>query len=155
MEVCCVKIDRGRGPRRTGATTCRPVTDMRPQLCIPVALALLLAACGGGGGGSTAPAVASDCSSPCALTLNWSANREAGVNAAGGGYHVYYAPNPNVALDQATRVTVAYDLALGQTPTSTALQFAAGTWYLRVVAFSSLNPAGSAPSAELVLVVAP
>lgn len=127
---------------------------MRPQLCIPLVLALLLAACGGGGGGS-APAVASDCSSPCALTLNWSANREAGVNAAGGGYHVYYAANPNVALDQATRVTVAYDPGLGQTPTSTALQFAAGTWYIRVVAFSSLNPAGSAPSAELALVVAP
>lgn len=130
------------------------MTDIRSQHCIPLALALLLAACGGGGGAS-APAVASDCSSPCALTLSWSANREAGVNAAGGGYHVYYATSPNTALAQATRETVAYDPGLGQTPTSTALQFAAGTWYLRVVAFSALNPAGSAPSAELALVVAP
>jgi hypothetical protein len=138
------------------------VTDIRPQHCIPLALALLLAACGGGGGASTpvsapepAPEVASDCSSPCALTLSWTANREAGVNAAGGGYHVYYATSPNVALGQATQVTVAYDPGLGLTPTSTALQLAAGTWYLRVVAFSALNPAGSAPSAELSLVVAP
>lgn len=153
---------RSRGERPDGGglgyylPNRRPVTVMRPShlalLCLPV----LQIACGGGGSSAPAPtAPPADCTQPCTLTLAWTANRETGVNAVGGGYTVHYATTPNVALDQTTRAVVAYDPALGQTPTAVVLTLAAGTWYLRVTAFSALNPGGSAPSAEVSVMVGP
>jgi len=120
---------------------------------IPFLMAMLLAACGGGGGSSTPPPPPPGCTTPCGITLNWTANREAGVNDNGGGYRIYYATTPDIALDQATLLTVAHDPLSGQTPTTTVVQLTTGTWYVRVTAFSTINTSGSDPSAELAVVV--
>ncbi|RLA33882.1 MAG: hypothetical protein DRR03_07200 [Gammaproteobacteria bacterium] len=129
------------------------MSAMHSLRLIPFTVAMLLAACGGGGGSSTPPPPPPVCTTPCGITLNWSANMEAGVNDIGGGYRIYYATAPNTALGQATLLTVAHDPASGQTPTTAALQLTAGTWYVRVTAFSTINTSGSDPSTELAVVV--
>lgn len=129
---------------------------MRPHHSLLLPLLLLLTSCGGGGGGSATPVPPAPppvCAAPCAVTVNWVANREAGVNNVGGGYRLYYASTPNVALGLATLVTVPYDPLSGLTPTMAALQLTAGTWYVRVAAYSAINAGGSAPSAELAVAV--
>lgn len=128
---------------------------MRPHylLFLFLSFLLLLTSCGGGGGSSAPPVPPPVCTAPCAVTINWAANREAGVNNVGGGYRLYYASAPNVALGLATQVTVPHDPLSGLTPTMAALQLTAGTWYVRVAAYSAVNTGGSTPSAELAVAV--
>jgi hypothetical protein len=91
-----------------------------------------ISACGGGGPSATQ------------LVLNWDANHEAGVNTTGGGYRVYYANAPGVNTSTATFVNVPY-VSGSLAPTSvTMTNPAAGTYYFRVIAYSTFNPpAGS------------
>ncbi|MDX1594650.1 MAG: hypothetical protein R3298_10385 [Gammaproteobacteria bacterium] len=116
-----------------------------------LAVQVLVSCGGGGGGGATQPPPV--CVTPCGVTISWSANPELAVAQAGGGYRVYVAASPGVILAAATRIDVPFDPLSGSTPTSATLQLTAGDWYVRVAAFSALNPAGSAPSAELVVAV--
>ncbi|GAB4348928.1 MAG: hypothetical protein Kow006_10030 [Gammaproteobacteria bacterium] len=103
---------------------------------------LLITACGGGGGG---PSIVST------VTVSWTANVEAAVNSAGGGYRVYYSTTPGFDIATANFVDVPYT-AGPAAPTSTDLQLATGTHYIKVTAYSALNPSGSASSAQITVV---
>jgi hypothetical protein len=108
---------------------------------------LLLAGCGGGGGGG-----GDDEIDTTTVQLDWTANREAAVNRAGGGYRIYYSTVQGFALADATMVDVPYQ-AGDQAPTSAALELEPGTYYFRITAYSGLNPDGSEASQEATLVV--
>lgn len=110
----------------------------------PIVLAgLLLSGCNGGGGSVSAARSVTG-----TVQVSWSANREAAVNRAGGGYKVYYSTTPGFDIATASVVDVPY--ASGATaPISTTLTLASGTYYVKVVAYSVLNAAGSQPSTEL------
>lgn len=116
-------------------------------------LGLALAACGGGGGGGGADgsentaAMTTVTVNPGAVVINWDANRESDVNRAGGGYRVYRGSTST--FDAATVLDVPYPA-----PRQAVLSFAPGTYYIKVTAYSALNPAGSAASPVTKLVVA-
>lgn len=114
---------------------------------------LALVACGGGGGGggagsSEASAMTTVTVSPGAVVISWEPNRESAVNRAGGGYRVYR--DETSAFDPAT-VTV-FDIP-HPAPPQALLNFTPGTYYIKVTAYSDLNPAGSAASPVTALVV--
>ena len=109
---------------------------------------LLLVSCGGGGGSSPPPVNPPQRN----VAITWSANHEAAVNRTGGGYRVYYSNTPNFAIGSATQVDVPY-VSGPTSPVTNTLTLVAGTYYIKVVAYSTLNPAGSTPSAEIQVVV--
>ncbi len=103
-------------------------------------LAVGLSACGGGGGGSSPPARS--------VALTWDANRESGVNRAGGGYQV--------AISGQTTVDVPW--TSGSTaPTSVTVSLQPGSYTVTVSAYAALDSQGgvtgsgsvSAPSQSL------
>jgi hypothetical protein len=74
------------------------------------------------------------------LVLNWDANHESAVNSAGGGYRVYYAFSPNVNTSTASFLDVPY-VSGTQAPTTVTLTNPVnGTYYFRVVAYSTFSP---------------
>lgn len=85
-------------------------------------------------------------SSPSAtqLVLNWDANHESAVNSTGGGYRVYYAFSPGVNTATASFLDVPY-VSGSQAPTTVTLTNPVnGTYYFRVVAYSTfIPPSGS------------
>ncbi|MFP3874856.1 MAG: hypothetical protein ACLFV1_10415 [Thiohalophilus sp.] len=98
-------------------------------------LALIIAGCSKGGGGNSTSTV----------VVSWDANREAGVNDTDGGYRVYHSTTSGFRIEDADEVVdVPHDS--GTTPTSTTLTLSSGTHYIKVVAYSALNPQGSAAS---------
>ncbi len=106
---------------------------------LALAACLALTGCGGGDPPGTAAGTAA---------VSWTPNREAAVNAPGGGYRVYYATRSDFALADANSVDVPY--AGGpRAPTSVRLDLGSGVYFVRVVAYSALEPAGSPPSAPL------
>jgi hypothetical protein len=92
-------------------------------------LAVGVAACGGGGGGSPPPPVPVTTHT---VTLNWQANRESGVNLAGGGYLVTISGQP----------TIVVPFAGGQTATSTVVSLDTGSYAVTVRAFAALDLQG-------------
>lgn len=110
---------------------------------IAVVILLGLTACGGGGGGGGGSGINSN------VQVSWTANRESAVNSPGGGYKVYSSTSPGFNIASASFVDVPN--AGGATPTSTTLSLFSGTHYIKVIAYSTLNPAGSAPSAEIAI----
>lgn len=116
---------------------------MKPQPCLFLML-VVLAGCSGGGGG--AGGVNRD------VEITWTANRETAVNAPGGGYRVYYADTSGFDIAGATVVDIPYQGA-PSAPTSTVLNLPTGTHYIKVTAYSALNPAGSSPSTESEVIV--
>jgi hypothetical protein len=134
-----------------------------------VVVALLAAAavsCGGGGGGSDAPAPtptptptpiptptptpAPTPSGPATVTLSWNANRESGVNRAGGGYEVSLSGQPTRDLPYASGSAA---------PTSTVYTLPTGTYTASVRAYAALDAQGVAnrtySTASTFLVVVP
>lgn len=113
---------------------------------ITVALlgSVVLAACGGGGGGGGSPSTKT-------VQVSWTANRESGVNSSGGGYKVYYSSAAGFDITGANVTDVPY--TAGSAPTTTNVTLTSGTHYVKVVAYSALNPAGSAPSSETTVTV--
>lgn len=90
-------------------------------------LALGLSACGGGGGESaSAPAARS-------VTLAWEANRESGVNRAGGGYRVAISGQPTIDVPYASGSAA---------PTSTTLILQPGRYSVNVLAYAALDAQG-------------
>ena len=87
---------------------------------------LSVTACGGGGSSST-PTLH-------AVTISWTANLEAAVNRAGGGYTVNISGQPSIDVPY-----ISSPLA----PTSTTTSLLTGNYTVTVVAYSSLNPPGS------------
>jgi hypothetical protein len=109
------------------------------------ALALAAVACGG-----------DDVSGPPSITaavqISWTANREAAVNRAGGGYRVFHGRTAGFSIATASFVDVPY--VSGPTaPTSANLTFASGNNFVKVVAYSALSPNGSDPSSEITVSV--
>lgn len=77
------------------------------------------------------------------VTISWNANREKAVNSAGGGYRVYYSSVNNFSIGSASALGAAY-VSGATAPTSvTTPALGSGTYYYRVVAYSTLNPAGA------------
>lgn len=93
------------------------------------------------------------------VLISWAENPETAVNLAGGGYKVYYSSTSGFNLSDAdvTEIDVPFNGAT--TPTSTQVQLIPGTYYIRIVAYSSLNAPGittgssSTASAEIILPV--
>lgn len=115
-------------------------------------LGLALAACGGGGGADGSQntiAMTTVTVNPGTVVINWDANRESAVNRAGGGYRVY---RGRTSTFDAATVTV-LDIP-HPAPPQAVLSFTPGTYYIKVTAYSALNPAGSAASPVTKLVVA-
>lgn len=119
---------------------------MKSKLTVTVlSCSLVLAACGGGGGGGGGGSSARN------VQVSWTANRESAVNSTGGGYRVYTSPSAGFDITSANVTDVPH--AAGATPTSTNLTLTSGTHHIKVVAYSTLNTTGSAPSAEIAVTV--
>ena len=101
---------------------------MYSRWVLAILLSSGLAACGGGGSSTFAP--------PPTLhnvTLSWAANRETGVNSAGGGYIV--------AISGQAPINVPY--ASGAfAPTSTVVSLYTGTYTATVKAYAALAANG-------------
>ncbi len=97
------------------------------------AMMLVLSACGGGGGGGGTSSTA--VSTLHTVTLNWTANREKGVNSAGGGYLV------NIS-GQSAPINVPFNAASGITPTTAKTSLYTGTYTATVVAYAALDANG-------------
>jgi len=84
------------------------------------------------------------------VTLDWQANRESGVNRAGGGYQVSISGQPTIIVPYTVGATA---------PTSTMVSLDTGRYTVTVRAFAALDPQGgnagnlSAASQVLFLVV--
>ena len=110
-----------------------------------LAFALFVAACGGGGGGG---GVSGPPSITASVSVSWTANREAAVNRTGGGYRVYASRTSGFNIASASFVDVPFDSGAAA-PTSTNLMLASGDNFIKVLAYSALNPNGSDPSAQI------
>ena len=104
-------------------------------------IVLSLSGCGGGGGDV-----------PSITVISWDANREFSVNSPGGGYRVYYSTNPGFDISTANIVDVPF-VSGPAAPTSIVIPLSSGTYYIKVVAYSTLNSAGSQPSQERLIYV--
>ena len=100
-----------------------------------------LLGCGGG--------VSEGQSITATVQVTWTANRETAVNSAGGGYRIYFGRTPNFDIAGASFVDVPFVAPGPLAPTIATLTLSSGTNYIKVVAYSALNPAGSAPSAAV------
>jgi hypothetical protein len=89
---------------------------------------LALVACGGGGEGSGSSQPGSR-----TVSLTWDANRESGVNRAGGGYEVSITGQPNKDVPY---------VGGSAAPTSTTVQLLPGTYQVTVRAYAALDPQG-------------
>lgn len=101
--------------------------------------------------------ILSACSGGTNVNVSWTAKCEAAVNRSGGGYRVYYGKTPGFALSGASSVNVPFQSG-STAPTTARLNLSSGTYYVKVVAYSSLvGPSGtastSAPSLEMPVVV--
>ena len=90
-----------------------------------------LAACGGGGGGSDAPTPTP--LGPATVTISWNANRETGVNRAGGGYEISVTGQPTRDVPYASGSAA---------PTSTVFTLPTGTYTASVRAYAALDAQG-------------
>jgi hypothetical protein len=111
-------------------------------------------AVGGAAGLNENPATPTPLPSPASgsggVDIRWDANRESGVNSAGGGYRVYYSSTGSITAGTPF-LDVAY--AAGTTPATAQLTgLAAGTYTIRIVAYSAANPTGSAGTDTTVVV---
>lgn len=109
--------------------------------------AALLAACSGGA--SDAPATIGQ------VELRWTPSRASGVNAAGGGYRVYWSTTSGFAPgDPGVQSLDVPWPGSGQTPATASLTLSSGNYYFKVVAYAATGGGiESAPSAEVALAV--
>lgn len=79
------------------------------------------------------------------IQVSWDANPETAVNSTGGGYLVYYSSNSGFDPGDGgvTEIDVPY-VSGASAPTSIVVPFDSGTYYLRIAAYSTVNPPGSA-----------
>jgi hypothetical protein len=109
------------------------------RVLVGLLVAIGVAACGGGGGGSDTPAPTPTPTptptplGPATVTISWNANRESGVNRAGGGYEV------SVTGQQTRDVPYASGSAA---PTSTTFTLNSGTYTASVRAYAALDAQG-------------
>ena len=72
------------------------------------------------------------------ITISWDANRESAVNTTGGGYHVHYSKIQDFDISKSRHKDVPY-VSGNWAPVSTKLRLHPGTWYFKIVAYSSLG----------------
>ena len=77
------------------------------------------------------------------VQVSWTANREAAVNRAGGGYRVYYSKTSNFNIESASYVNVPYVSGASAPTSANITNLQVGTYYFKIVAYSNLNKAGS------------
>lgn len=119
---------------------------------VAVVLTVLFGCGGGGGGGSGSSAPPPAPTVNRSVQVSWVANRETAVNSPGGGYRVYYSRTPGFNVSAASVADVPYTSG-ATAPTSTVLTLQTGSNFIKVVAYSVMNPGGSAPSVEASIVV--
>ena len=83
---------------------------------------------GGGGGGAQVPPATSH-----AVTLNWNASRESGVNSLGGGYQVAISGQPTISVPYTSGATA---------PTTTKTSLLTGVYTVTVRAYAALDVTG-------------
>jgi hypothetical protein len=105
------------------------MTDAR-LIGLLLAVAIGVSACGGGGGGGGPPPPPPV---PVAVTSAWDANRETGVNSAGGGYQVSISGQPTQDVPYTSGSAA---------PTSTKVTLLPGSYTVTVRAYASLDPQG-------------
>jgi len=78
------------------------------------------------------------------ILVSWSPNRESAVNTTGGGYKVYYSKtDATVSVVTSSVVNVPFVSGTLSPTTAQLTGLTAGTYFVKVVAFSSRNTAGS------------
>ncbi len=109
---------------------------MRPISTLLLALLLVGGTAACGGSSSSTPVTRT-------VTLTWNANRESGVNKAGGGYRVSIVGQPDVVVPWVSGPAA---------PTTTTVQLPSGTYTVSIRAYAALDATGgtagsvSAPS---------
>jgi hypothetical protein len=73
------------------------------------------------------------------VVITWNANKESGVNKAGGGYRVQ--------IDTQTPIDVPY-VSGAAAPTTTTVQLGSGTYAITVVAYAALDARGGTSGAN-------
>jgi len=121
----------------------------RVRFPLLISLALLVSVIIGCGSGSGSGGGSSTIST---IAVSWIANGESGVNSAGGGYKVYHSTTSGFSVSGAGFVDVPY-VSGPIAPTTTNLSLATGTHYIKVVAYSALNPSGSPASTQIAVTV--
>jgi hypothetical protein len=82
------------------------------------------------------------------IAVSWNANHETAVNASGGGYRVYYSKTSPVNTGGSGYAGVPYTSGPLAPNSVTLYGLTAGTYYLRVVAYSKLSAPGSSSSSS-------
>lgn len=121
-------------------------------ICL-LAVLFLCVGCSGSGAGDGAGNPSLAVAGIGNVRASWTPNRETAVNSPGGGYRIYYASTRDFALDRAAGVIDVPYASGALAPTSTLLTLPSGTHYLKIVAYSTLNPSGSEASAEIPVAV--
>jgi len=106
---------------------------MKRSVCCSILIAfsaLMLSACGG--------SVSTPTPTSHSVDLSWTANREAEVNKAGGGYRVAISGQPVIDLPYASGVAA---------PTSISTTLKSGGYTVTVTAYSTRNPTGNVSAA--------
>jgi multidrug efflux pump subunit AcrA (membrane-fusion protein) len=106
--------------------------EMFERLVWIVILGVVLSACGGGGSDSPKTPLAPAFHN---VTLSWAANRESGVNSAGGGYTVSIS-------GQSAPVNVPYVSGAAAAPTLKVVSLYTGTYTATVKAYAALDANG-------------
>ncbi|MFN8369289.1 MAG: hypothetical protein U0T83_01555 [Bacteriovoracaceae bacterium] len=112
---------------------------------------LFLISCGGGGGGETTSTSSGTPTTTRNVLVSWTANHEAKVNSINGGYKVCSGTSSTFTVNLSSCTDVPY-VSGSSAPTSKTIQLTTGTWYIKVVAYSSLNASSSASTATQVVV---
>ena len=95
---------------------------------ISASIVIFVGACGGGGGGGgTSPPTTH------AVTVNWNAARESGVNSLGGGYQVSISGQPTIRVPFTSGATA---------PTTTKTSLLTGVYTVTVRAYAALDATG-------------
>jgi hypothetical protein len=118
-----------------------------PLLISLTLLVSVIIGCGSGSGGDGGGS-----STTSTIAVSWIENSESGVNSAGGGYKVYHSTTSGFSVSGAGFVDVPY-VSGPIAPTTANLSLATGTHYIKVVAYSALNPSGSPASTQIAVTV--
>lgn len=76
------------------------------------------------------------------VQVSWTANKETAVNSTGGGYRVYYSTTSGFNTATASYVDVPYAGGASTPTTANITGLMVGTYYFKVVAYSSMNQPG-------------
>jgi hypothetical protein len=79
---------------------------------------------------------------PYSITVSWTANKEKDVNAAGGGYKVYYSATKDFNIPSGLYVDVPYVSGATAPTTATISNLslrAPNSYYIKIVAYSALT----------------